>query len=66
MSRLKTLTTAEVGETLGLHPRTILAMVARGEFDGIAFRFSKRLRFDAEKLDAWIEARRVGGEAAGA
>jgi len=55
------LTTAEVAERLGLNARTILAMVARGDFDGVAFRLSGRtLRFDEAKLGAWIESRRVG------
>lgn len=53
-------TTAAVAERLGLHPRTILAMVNRGDFDGVAFRFGRRLRFDEGKLAEWIEARRVG------
>ena len=55
------LTTSVVADMLGLHARTIVAMVARGDFDGVAFRLSGRtLRFDEAKLAAWIEARRVG------
>ena len=51
------LTTREVAELLAVSPATILRRVASGELPGYRLG-SNVLRFSADELDAWLEARR--------
>lgn len=55
----KMLNTAAVAERLGLHMQTILAMIERGEFEGVVYRFGKVYRFDADRLEEWVDSRAV-------
>jgi excisionase family DNA binding protein len=52
------LTTRQVAERLGLSPATVLRRARTGEIP--SFRLASNvLRFSADELDAWLEAKRA-------
>jgi excisionase family DNA binding protein len=55
------LTTREVAEQLGLSPATVLRRWRAGELPGYRLG-SNVLRFDERDVQAWLEARRHGGD----
>ena len=57
MSSQPLLTTREVATMLGLSPATVLRRWRAGELPGYRLG-SNVLRFSADELEAWLEARR--------
>jgi len=49
------LSSNEVGQILGIHPKVVERMVKRGELPG--FKVSKFYRYSAPAIQAWIDAR---------
>ena len=49
----KLLTPAEVGEILGVHPKTVMRLAARGELPGR--RVGRYWRFAEKNIAAWID-----------
>lgn len=49
----KLLTPVEVGGILGVHPKTVMRLAARGELPGI--RVGRYWRFSEKNIAAWID-----------
>jgi len=49
------LSSNEVGQILGIHPKVVERMVKRGELPG--FKVAKFYRYSAPAIRAWIDAR---------
>ena len=49
------LTSSEVGELLGIHPKVVERMAKRGEVP--ALKVGKYWRYSAAALDGWIQSR---------
>lgn len=63
MTSSEWLTLSEAAARVGLTAESLARLVTRGE-GPVAYRPSRHLRFRAEDLDAWLDARRVDPEAA--
>ena len=48
------LSSTEVGQILGIHPKVVERMVKRGELPG--FKVAKFFRYSRSAIQAWIEA----------
>jgi excisionase family DNA binding protein len=55
----KLLTPAEVGEILGVHPKTVMRLAARGELPGR--RVGRYWRFAEKNIAAWIDRPTMAG-----
>lgn len=55
----KLLTSADVAEILGIHPKVVERLAKRGEIP--AFKLGRYWRYRAYELDAWIASRLQSG-----